>query len=35
MVNGAPRDAVWILISVVPSVPNAELYWRVQEIELG
>lgn len=34
MLNGVPRDAVWILISVIPQRPNSDLYWRVQEIEL-
>lgn len=35
MLDGAPRDVVWILISVIPNRPNADLYWRVQEIELS
>lgn len=35
ILNGAPRDVVWILISVVPTTPNAELYWRISEVELS
>jgi hypothetical protein len=34
MLNGVPRDAVWILTSVIPQLPNAQLYWRVQQVEL-
>ncbi len=35
ILNGVPRDAVWILESVVPTTPNAGLYWRISEVELS
>jgi hypothetical protein len=35
MLNGVPRDVAWILISVVPTTPNAQLYWRISEVELS
>ena len=34
MLDGVPRDAVWIIMSVEPNVSNATLYWRVSQIEL-
>ena len=34
MLDGVPRDAVWIMMSVEPNVSNATLYWRVSQIEL-
>lgn len=34
MLDGTARDAVWILISVIPNTPNADLYWRVEQVEL-
>jgi hypothetical protein len=33
--DGVARDAVWILISVIPNTPNADLYWRVEQVELS
>lgn len=35
MLDGVVRQAVWILISVVANTPNAELVWRIEEVELS
>lgn len=33
VINGAPRDFGWVLISVRPDAPNGGVYWRVKEVE--
>ncbi len=34
VLNGVPRDVEWILISVIPDAPNADLYWRITQANL-
>jgi hypothetical protein len=33
MVEGAPREYGWVLISVRPDASNGGVYWRVQQVE--
>lgn len=34
MLDRQPQRLIWILVSVAPNRPNADLYWRVAEVEL-
>ncbi len=35
VLDGVVRQAVWILISIAADLPDAELHWRVDEVELS